>query len=131
MLTQVSENCLETTVSLTKRQIDAAAYPLSGNARHVIWDDDPKGLGLRVYPSGRKTFVVYYRDSGGADRLATIGDYGVFTLDQARDAARDMLRQAESGGDALKVRRAHKAVLWSDSFGHLDRCNHAPTEGDR
>jgi integrase len=115
-------------VRLTKRQIDAAAYPGKGNARHVIWDDDPKGLGLRVYPSGRKAFVVYYRDAGGADRLATIGDYGVFTLDQARDAARGMLRQAESGADAMKVRRAHKAA---PTFGDLARdyeAKHAPTK---
>jgi len=97
-------------MALKVKDIKAAKHPGNGNARHILWDDDPKGLGLRVYPSGRKTFVVWYRDHAGADRLATLGDWGTFTLDQARDAARTMLREAETGADPLSVKRAAKAA---------------------
>ena len=97
-------------MGLTKRVIDAAIYQGENNSRQVLWDDNPHGLGLRLYPSGRKAFVVSYRDAGGAKRLASIGDFGVFTLEQARERARDMLRVAESGADALTVRRSHKAA---------------------
>lgn len=93
---------------LTKRKIDETTYTGTDNARCVIWDDSPKGLGLRVYPSGRKAFIVSYRDSRGAKRLASIGDYGVFTLDQARDQARAMLLQAETGADALAIRKTNR-----------------------
>lgn len=96
--------------------ITKARYEGANNSRHVLWDDDPRGLGLRIYPSGLKTFIVAYRDRGGSKRLASIGDFGVFTLDQAREAARDMLRQAESGADVLQVRRAHRAA---PTFGEL------------
>lgn len=114
-------------MGLNKRDIDKTkASP--GQGRVVLWDDDPRGLGLRVYETGRKAFICMYRDAGGAKRLATIGDYGVFTLEQARDAAREMLRQAESGADAMKVRRAHKAA---PTFGDLAKAyeeRHAPTK---
>lgn len=114
-------------MGLTKREIDAASIA-PGQARLMLWDDDPRGLGLRVYESGRKTFVVTYRDAGGAKRLATIGDYGVFTLDQARDAAREMLRIAESGADALKVRRARKAAPTFRDLIDAYKQRHVPTK---
>jgi integrase len=76
---------------LTKRDIDAAAYRGAGNSRDIRWDDDPLGHGLRVYPSGRKTFVLSYRNANGVKRLATLGDYGVLTLDLARRKARRLL----------------------------------------
>lgn len=101
---------------LTQDAIAKARYEGADNARYVLWDDNPKGLGLRIYPSGRKCFVVLYRDVGGAKRLASIGDFGVFTLDQARDQARDMLRQAETGADALAVRKVNRAA---PTFGEL------------
>jgi hypothetical protein len=79
---------------LTKRLIDALTYQgsgasrqESGNERFVVWDEDPPGFGVRVYPSGRKAFVLSYR-VGGRKRLLTVGTYGVLTLDQARTAAR-------------------------------------------
>lgn len=101
---------------LTQRKIAEERYVGTDNERCVLWDDDPKGLGLRIYPSGRKTFIVSYRDAGGAKRLATIGDFGVFTLDKAREQARAMLLQAETGADALAVRKANRAA---PTFGEL------------
>lgn len=95
---------------LTQNEIQEARYDGSGGARCVLWDDKPHGLGLRIFPSGRKAFVLSYRDRGGSKRLATIGDFGTFTLSQARTAACEMLREAEQGADALAVRRAHKAA---------------------
>ena len=115
-------------MGLTKRQIDGEKYTGDGVNRPVIWDDNPRGLGLRIYPTGRKVFVLSYRDSGNAKRLATIGDYGVFTLEQAQDRAKTMLRTTEAGADALAVRRANKAA---PSFGDLAKdyaSEHAPTK---
>ena len=78
-------------MKLSKDKIDNERYKGDKNARHVIWCNDPIGLGLRVYPSGRKAFVVSYRNKSGTKRLAVIGDYGVFTLDQARAGSQNYL----------------------------------------
>lgn len=95
-------------VRLTKRAIDAAAYAGEGNARLVIWDDEVPGFGCRVYPGGRKAFVLSYRVAG-RKRLLTVGTYGVLTLDQARTKARAELAKVETeGADPLAERERER-----------------------
>ena len=43
---------------LTKRRIDAATYRGNGRSHCIEWDSDLPGFGLRIYPSGAKSFVV-------------------------------------------------------------------------
>src|SRR3569832_2377530 len=83
-------------MKLTKRAIDAMQYEGDGTSRDVRWDDELRGFGVRVYPSGQKAFVLSYR-AQGRKRLMTIGAYGVQTLDQARGGAR---RRRGGGGRA-------------------------------
>ena len=92
------------TSKLTKRAIDAFHHP-GGAQRAIMWDTEVAGLGVRVYPnSDTKTFVVSYRH-GGRKRLMKIGRYGVLTLDQARDEARDALALVRKKTDPLEDRR--------------------------
>lgn len=96
-------------MGLTVRKIDSTTYQGKDGSRHVLWDDDPQGLGLRVFPSGSKSFVLSYRTAGGTKRLATIGTYGSpWTLDSARLKAKELLLAVErDDGDpvAEKARR--------------------------
>jgi len=98
-------------MKLTKRFADRAQYEgeelSSGWSRSVFWDDDLSGFGLRVYPSGKKTFVVQYR-ANGRKRQATVGTYGPFTVQQARDKAGRMLREAQDGGDPLERKKKQR-----------------------
>ena len=92
-------------MKLTKRAIDAAAYEGDGKARHVLWDDEVPGFGCRLYPSGKRSFVLSYRVNN-RKRMMTIGAYGALTLDQARKAARAELAKVEtSGADPLEERQ--------------------------
>ncbi len=100
---------------LTKRYIDACHYEGDGSSRDVRWDDSPRGLGLRIYPSGKKSFVVSYRASG-RKRLYTLGAYGPLTLDKARDLANRRLGEIIDGIDPLNERRAERGI---DTFAHL------------
>lgn len=94
-------------VKLTKRVIDAAV-PQSKDV--VIWDSEVAGLGLKVTPSGRKSFVLFYRTASGEQRKPKVGDYGAITLDQARGIARDMLGTVRAGGDPSAARQDARAA---------------------
>ncbi len=92
-------------MKLTKRVLDAASYEGVGNARYVMWDDEIPGFGCRIYPTGKKAFVLSYRVEG-RKRLLTIGTYGVLTLDQARKGARAARSKVETQeGDPLEERQ--------------------------
>jgi integrase len=93
---------------LTKRRIDAVKYSGTGNSRDVRWDDNPRGLGLRVFQSGRKGFVLSYR-LAGRKHLMALGDYGVLTLDAARKRAKAELAAVEAQKvDPLTERRRQR-----------------------
>jgi len=91
---------------LTKRAVDAAKPAAS---RFVVWDAELKGFGLRVEPSGHKTFIARYRAGGGRGgklRQATLGRYGTVTVDEARTAAKRMLGAAAVGADPVEEKRS-------------------------
>ena len=91
---------------LKKSEIDKATYEGDGKSRHIIWDDQVTGLGLRIYPSGRKAFILSYRNADRQKRLLTLGRYGVLTVKQARDMALRELGEVTRGKDPTELRRA-------------------------
>ena len=86
-----------------KRQIDRFSYRGRKGSRDVRWDSLIIGLGLRIYPNGRKSFVLSYR-CNGRKRLMSLGAYGVITLDEARNLARKALVDVADGHDPLDQR---------------------------
>jgi len=99
---------------LTKPVIEKAEYIGSASTgkdgrerwtRCVLWDDDIRGLGVRITPHGQKTFILSYRVRG-RKRLMKLGPCGVLTVDQARVRARRELGRIVDGEDPLVERRA-------------------------
>lgn len=77
----------------------------------LYFDPQLRGFGLRVTPAGKATFIVQGRvDGSGKEARLTIGPYGVFTVDQARDVAREHLRTMRMGIDPRDVRRQEEAM---------------------
>jgi integrase len=93
---------------LTKGYIDRVR-PATKEEFH--WDTELKGFGLRVTPTGKISFIVQGRVEGSAkEARLTIGMYGVFTPDQARDVAREHLRSMRLGFDPRDVKRQDEAT---------------------
>ena len=62
----------------------------------VFWDRDLPGFGVRVYPSGRKTYVVQCRGPNGSKRV-TLGRHGAITPGQARKRAVRVIDRIKAG----------------------------------
>lgn len=99
---------MQSTVRLTKRIIDSAT---SNGSEIWIWDTEVRGLFLRVYKSGRKSFALKYR-VGARQRIHTIGAVGApWTIELARKAARETLVGLVKGNDPQEMRAADRAAL--------------------
>ncbi|MGJ5084406.1 tyrosine-type recombinase/integrase [Bradyrhizobium sp. HKCCYLRH1065] len=92
---------------LTKRIVEGAEA--RGND-YVIWDDELPGFGLRVFKSGKRSYLIQYR-SAGRSRRYTIGIHGVWTPELARKEARIQLgRVAQRDNPAEERQLDHQAV---------------------
>lgn len=101
-------------VALTKRVADEARYEGNGRSHCILWDSKLKGFGLRVHPTGRKAWVLFYRTEAGTKRLTTLGPFPGLTPDQARKKALRTRAGVTEGEDpAADRRRARDAASFS------------------
>lgn len=89
---------------LTQSTVNKAEYKGHDNERHIVWDTNIQGFGLRVYPSGRKAYVLSYRHHG-RKRLMTIATHGVETLAQAQSKAKIELGKVAADTDPLAIKQ--------------------------
>lgn len=88
---------------LTKRLIEGLDVQ---SKDYLLWDEDLSGFGVRIFPSGRKSYLVQYRADGRTRRRA-IGQHGALTADEARREARKLLGEVAKGGDPAEDRKRH------------------------
>ena len=85
--------------TLSKRVVDR----LSVNGKDaVFWDRDLAGFGVRVYPSGKKVFVVQTRAFGRSKRV-TLGAHGEITTEIARRDATEVISRIKKGQPAVRA----------------------------
>jgi len=91
----------------------------------VVWDNTLPGFGVRVKPSGVRSYVIQYRNRNtSTSRRLTIGQHGpLLTLDQAKKQARAMLADAMRGEDPVEIRKtARRAPSIADlAVDYLER----------
>jgi hypothetical protein len=75
------------------------------NRRFEVFDAKTPGFAVRVFPTGIKSFVVFYRHRGRLRRL-TLGRYPVLSLADARRLAREALHKVTHGDDPQVDRTA-------------------------
>ena len=79
--------------TLTKRIVDRLAV---NGKDGVFWGSELPGFGIRVYPTGRKVYVVHARAKGKSRRV-TVGRHGGVAPDQARKDAAKIIARLKAG----------------------------------
>jgi len=93
------------------RLTDRGIAALKPSAISVLYfDSEVSGLALRIYPSGRKTFVFDWR-AHGRQRRVTIGRYPAWTIGKARTHAKRMRLRADTGETVAPARGDRLADL--------------------
>lgn len=93
---------------LTKRVVDALKPDAEG--KDVIhFDSEIRRFGVRVKPSGSKSYILQYRNKFGRLRRITLGKPAQdFTPEQARDAAIKMRGRIAGGADPSAEKKANR-----------------------
>jgi len=90
----------EKKVKISKRTIDALCVE---KTRYIVMDDELAGFGVRIEPSGIKTYFIRYRTNGGGrkatQRLMSLGRHGNLTPEEARKLAKHNLGLVSAGLD--------------------------------
>lgn len=94
-------------VKLTKRIVDTAEVEASD---YIIWDEELPGFGLRVFASGKRSYVLQYRQAGRSRRF-TIGLHGVWAPESARREAKALLGQVARGGDPAEDKNLDRKAM--------------------
>lgn len=92
---------------LTKRRLDATK-PAEKDT--FLWCDATPGFGVRIYPSGKAVFIAQVR-VGRSQRRIKIGPYGPWTVEQAREEADTIIRNASRGVDPQAAKRALRDAM--------------------
>ena len=109
-------------LTLNKRNVDVLE---PADKPYIAWDDKLMGFGIRVQPSGLKSFLVNYRGGDGGrkapNKRVVIARYGRVAPDQARRLARKMLGKVADGEDPAGARAsARRFSTLREAFHDLD-----------
>lgn len=92
---------------LTKRVVETAQVR---EKDYIVWDGELPCFGLRVYASGKRSYVVQYR-LGGRSRRVTIGPHGIWTPEDAKRRAKVLLSRVAQGETPAEERRLDQNTI--------------------
>lgn len=93
---------------LTMRSI--ADFPPDPDKVAHVYDSEVRGLCIAVTPAGKKSFYYVGRINGRARRVK-LGPFPEMTIQQAREAAREVVVKATKGKDATLEKKAGRRTL--------------------
>ncbi len=89
---------------LTKKLVESS---LPREKDYVVWDDEIKGFGCRILPSGHKTYVFHYTSPTTRKySYLKIGVHGNYTVDLARDKAKQWCADIAQDIDPKEQKKA-------------------------
>lgn len=84
-------------VKLTKRVVES--IPTDPTKRVVVWDTEITGFCVRVYPTGKRTYFLQYRNKNKETHKVKIGVHGPITTELARQKAIELSLNIGAGED--------------------------------
>ena len=108
-------------------------HPKGGNQN--IYDDEARGLGLRITAAGARVWIFNYRTKAGIERRLTIGDAGRWEDDKWRAGAwtlraarvqRELRRQVDAGQDPMGDLHAKRKAPTMNELAGLFEAEHLP-----
>ena len=92
----------------------------------IFWDNSLKGFGLRVSPTGRKSFIINWRNQEGRQGRKVIGIYGKLTIEQARLQAKQYFYKISLGEEPRRNSNtnpsfAEFAKTYQDEFSYNNK----------
>lgn len=112
---------------LTKRTVDS--IKAATGVDRVVWDAELPCFGLRVKPSGRKSYVLQFRNRQGRSRRLTLGGHGVLTPEGARRQAKQLLAAVEQGADPVTEREKERRAATVAELAELYMDRHLIPKG--
>ena len=111
MEAKIGKRIAKTKLALTKRAVEGLK---PAGKSWIAWDNRLTGFGVRVHPTGAKSFIVNYRSGDGGrkapNKRVVIGRYGKVAPDQARRLAQKVLGKVASGDDPAEERAEARAM---------------------
>ncbi len=97
------------------------------DATFIVWDTEIKGFGLRVTPTGRKSYVLKYRLGTGRSaqvRKPTLGPHPEMLCGAAREMAAKWKLDAYAGNDPSKERQDTRSGMTMGELWDRHRTMH-------
>ena len=82
----------------------------AGDVEYMVWDTRIAGFGVRVRPTGHKSYV-YHRHAEGQSRKFTFGPVALGSVDEARRDCMEVWGRMQSGERAEGVDDAEAPVV--------------------
>ncbi|MEI9995650.1 MAG: tyrosine-type recombinase/integrase [Rhizomicrobium sp.] len=95
-------------VKLTKRAVNDIK---PSQTDQVVFDEELAGFGVRVKPSGARSWLIQYRNKHGRSRRYTIGAFSKFTPKEARKKATRLFVAISDGADPAHERGAARTAV--------------------
>jgi integrase len=95
------------TDKLTDKIVRSLAAPPKGN--RITYDSEVLGFGARITAGRVIAFILNYRvKATGRERRYTIGNFPDWSVSAAREKAKELKREVDSGGDPLGAEKASR-----------------------
>jgi integrase len=115
---------------LTAKLVQSVEPPTKGD--RTVWDGGHDkaitGFGVRVNAGGKRSFFLNYRDTAGRERRYTVGTFPTWSVEAARERAKELRRLVDAGQDPAGEKRERREAPTIADLIQRYTVDHLPTK---